>query len=169
MIAIRKFSMDCGWLFLILYLCGKARIDYGYFLQNMRIWSSRSFFIAQSSQENKRVGIKEIAENIHSPEAFLGKILQNLSRAGIIRSMKGPGGGFYLDASDMSTPLSDVVKAIDGENLFVGCGMGLEFCSEQYPCPLHHEFKSIRNSLSEMLQNTTVGQFNDDLIKEKSC
>ncbi|WP_346774519.1 Rrf2 family transcriptional regulator [Sphingobacterium sp. DR205] len=125
------------------------------------------FFIAQRSQENKRVGIKEIAENIHSPEAFLGKILQNLSRAGIIRSMKGPGGGFYLDASDMSTPLSDVVKAIDGENLFVGCGMGLEFCSEQYPCPLHHEFKSIRNSLSEMLQKTTVGQFNDDLIKGK--
>ncbi len=30
------------------------------------------FFIAQRSQENKRVGIKEIAENIHSPEAFLG-------------------------------------------------------------------------------------------------
>ncbi|MGJ1408746.1 RrF2 family transcriptional regulator [Sphingobacterium thalpophilum] len=125
------------------------------------------FFIAQSSQENKRVGIKEIAENIHSPEAFLGKILQNLSRAGIIRSMKGPGGGFYLDAADMATPLSEVVKAIDGDNLFVGCGMGLEFCSEQYPCPLHHEFKSIRNSLSEMLQTTTVGQFNDELIKGK--
>lgn len=125
------------------------------------------FFIAQSSQENKRVGIKEIAESIHSPEAFLGKILQNLSRAGIIRSMKGPGGGFYLDSGDMSTPLSEVVKAIDGENLFVGCGMGLEFCSEQYPCPLHHEFKNIRNNLSEMLQKTTVGQFNDDLIKGK--
>jgi DNA-binding IscR family transcriptional regulator len=45
--------------------------------------------------------------------------------------------------------------------------MGLEFCSEQYPCPLHHEFKSIRNNLSEMLQKTTVGQFNDDLIKGK--
>jgi Rrf2 family protein len=142
--------------------------------QNMGIFSKTCeyglravFFIAQRSQENRRVGIKEIAENIHSPEAFLGKILQNLSRAGVIRSMKGPGGGFYLDTSDMSTPLSDVVKAIDGENLFVGCGMGLEFCSEQYPCPLHHEFKSIRNNLSEMLQKTTVGQFNDDLIKGK--
>jgi len=113
------------------------------------------------------VALKEIAENIHSPEAFLGKILQNLSRAGIIRSMKRPGGGFYLDQGDMSTPLSEVVKAIDGESLFVGCGMGLEFCSEQYPFPLHHEFKTIRNNLSEMLQKTTVGQFNDELINGK--
>ena len=113
------------------------------------------------------MALKEIAENIHSPEAFLGKILQNLSRAGIIRSMKRPGGGFYLDQGDMSTPLSEVVKAIDGESLFVGCGMGLEFCSEQYPCPLHHEFKTIRNNLSEMLQKTTVGQFNDELINGK--
>jgi DNA-binding IscR family transcriptional regulator len=81
--------------------------------------------------------------------------------------MKGPGGGFYLAPEDMNTPLSEVVKAIDGESLFVGCGMGLEFCSEQYPCPLHQEFKSIRNSLAEMLEKTTVGQFNDDLIKGK--
>ncbi len=43
----------------------------------------------------------------------------------------------------------------------------IKFCFEKYPWPFHHEFKSIRNNLSEMLQKTTVGQFNDDLIKGK--
>ncbi|WP_333862376.1 hypothetical protein [Sphingobacterium sp.] len=36
----------------------------------------------------------------------------------MIRSLKGPGGGFYLDSGDISTPLSEAVKAIDGESLF---------------------------------------------------
>ncbi|MGV6946026.1 RrF2 family transcriptional regulator [Sphingobacterium kyonggiense] len=123
------------------------------------------FYIAKSTQLGRKVGIKEIASNIESPEAFLGKILQELSKNGIIRSIKGPNGGFYLTEEEMNKKLIEVVKAIDGDNIFTGCGMGLQQCSEKYPCPLHNEFKAIRNDLTRMLNRITLSQFNDDLIQ----
>lgn len=121
------------------------------------------FFIAHRSSSGKRVGIKEIAEGIQSPEPFLGKIMQELSRKGIVQSVKGPNGGFYMDAEALSRPLSDVVKAVDGDGIFIGCGLGLVHCSETNPCPLHHEFKAIRNNIQKMLHDTPISDFNKDL------
>lgn len=122
------------------------------------------FYIAKCSQQGKKVGFKEIAENINSPEHFLAKILQKLSKEGLIQSSKGPSGGFYLDASNSHRPLADIVIAIEGSEIFTGCGMGLSYCSEENPCPLHNDFKEIRNNLSKMLKTTTIGQFNEQLI-----
>ncbi len=121
------------------------------------------FFIAHRTVNGGRVGIKEIAAGINSPEHFLAKILQDLSRRGIVQSAKGPHGGFYMDKSTLQKPLSQVVEAIDGNGIFVGCGLGLEYCSEDNPCPIHHQFKDIRNQIQEMLQNTTIEEFNGDL------
>ncbi|NGF56822.1 Rrf2 family transcriptional regulator [Parapedobacter sp. SGR-10] len=125
------------------------------------------FYIAQSSHEGRRVGIIEIAEKIKSPQAFLGKILQQLSREGIILSAKGPNGGFFMDGVGLKRPLADVVEAIDGKDIFIGCGLGLDHCSEKEPCPLHHEFKLIRNKISVMLKETSIGQFNQELLLGK--
>lgn len=47
----------------------------------------------------------------------------------------------------------DLVIAIDGDQLFTGCGLGLRQCSEETPCPIHNDFKIIRGELSEMLKN----------------
>ena len=121
------------------------------------------FFIAHRSNSGKRVGIKEISEGIGSPEPFLAKIMQNLSRKGIVQSLKGPNGGFYMDSEALKRPLADIVKAVDGEGIFVGCGLGLEHCSENNPCPLHHEFKAIRNNIQRMLEDTAISDFNEDL------
>jgi len=121
------------------------------------------FFIAHRSSSGRRVGIKEISEGIDSPEPFLAKIMQDLSRKGIVQSAKGPNGGFYMDRETLKRPLADIVKAVDGEGIFVGCGLGLEYCSESNPCPLHHEFKAIRNNIQRMLEDTAIGDFNNDL------
>ena len=63
------------------------------------------FYIAKSTQLGRKVGIKEIASNIQSPEPFLGKILQELSKGGIVKSVKGPNGGFYLTEVEMNKRL----------------------------------------------------------------
>lgn len=121
------------------------------------------FFISHRTSAGGRVGIKEIAKEIGSPEHFLAKILQDLSRRGIVQSAKGPNGGFYMDQNTLKRPLSEVVEAVDGNGIFTGCGLGLDYCSEINPCPLHHEFKGIRNQIKSMLQKTSIGEFNEDL------
>lgn len=121
------------------------------------------FFIAHKTADGGRVGIKEIANGIDSPEHFLAKILQDLSRKGIVQSAKGPNGGFYLDAEALKRPLTDIVEAVDGNAIFTGCALGLKQCSEVNPCPLHSQFKFIRSKIHDLLQNTEIGEFNGDL------
>lgn len=115
-------------------------------------------FIAQRSQTGTKVGVKEIAAAIEAPEYFIAKILQDLSRKGFVLSQKGPAGGFYIEKVLGDCSLADIVKAIDGDSLFKGCGLGLKECSEINPCPIHHKFKKIREAFYNTLEETKIGE-----------
>ena len=116
-----------------------------------------TIYIAVKSLENKRVSLKDIAKEIDSPEAFTAKILQVLSRDGIIDSAKGPMGGFEIDIKKMNKiKLSQVVSAIDGDSIYTKCGLGLKECSAKRPCPVHDQFKKIREDLRKMLETTNI-------------
>jgi Rrf2 family iron-sulfur cluster assembly transcriptional regulator len=116
-----------------------------------------TIFIASQSCQNKRVGLKDIAEKIDSPEAFTAKILQILSKNNIIHSIKGVGGGFDIPRETMKDiKLAQIVNALEGDRVFTGCGLGLTHCSEDHPCPMHEKFKTIRNELEFMLENTNL-------------
>lgn len=121
------------------------------------------FFIAHKTANGGRVGIKEIATGIDSPEYFLAKVLQDLSKRGIVQSAKGRNGGFYLNAESLKQPLSSIVEAVDGNRIFTGCGLRLKQCSEINRCPLHYDFKAIRNQIHQLLVNTTISEFNEEL------
>ncbi|HEV9037212.1 MAG TPA: Rrf2 family transcriptional regulator [Puia sp.] len=120
-------------------------------------------FIALRSKDGDRVGIREIAKGIDSPAHFIAKILQQLVRKGVVQSVKGPNGGFYLDAQGRECPLAKIVRVVDGDQLFSGCGLGLRNCSEVHPCPIHDEFKKIREDITAMLENSYIGEFTERL------
>lgn len=120
-------------------------------------------FIAQKTKDGDKVAIKEIAQGIDSPVHFIAKILQDLSRKGLLQSSKGPNGGFYLDHISMKRSLADIVRAVDGERLFKGCGLGLPQCSESHPCPIHHQFKTVRMQLMQTFETAKVGDLGDAL------
>jgi len=120
-------------------------------------------YIAQKSQGGNKVGIKEIAKGIDSPEHFIAKILQDLSRKGLVQSLKGPNGGFYLEGDDLKHTIADIVKEVDGDKIFSGCGLGLKQCSETHPCPIHHEFKKIRTGVQVMLEKARLDAFTSQL------
>lgn len=118
-----------------------------------------TIFIASKCCENRKVGLKEIAVAIDSPIAFTAKILQKLTKDKIIHSTKGVNGGFEVFQNDLKTiRLIQIVEAIDGDSVFSSCGLGLENCSETHPCPVHFEFKEIKERLHIMLENMTLEQ-----------
>lgn len=122
-------------------------------------------FVSQKSRSGEKVGIKAIAKGIDSPEHFMAKILQDLSRKGLIKSTKGPHGGFFMDETNTRISLAQIVSAIDGDKVFVGCGLGLRACNEKKPCPIHDEFKIVRTKLKNMLETTHIGEFTGNLDK----
>ena len=125
-----------------------------------------SVYIAVQSLEGKRVNLQSISAEINSPEAFTAKILQTLVKHKIIQSLKGPNGGFSIEA-DMTSKvfLSNIVSAIDGDSIYKGCGLGLKECSEKFPCPVHDKFKKIREDLRNMLERTSLFQLSKELMK----
>lgn len=116
-----------------------------------------TLYIAYQSQLQKRVGIKDIAEAINSPEAFTAKILGELVKVGIIHSVKGPHGGFKIAQQKMDTlMLQEIILAIDGDKIYNGCGLGLKECNAIKPCPIHNKFALVRQELKVMLESTLV-------------
>lgn len=123
-----------------------------------------TLYVAHQSQLNNRVGLKDIAKAIASPEAFTAKILQVLAKNEILKSNKGPTGGFEINEDKRQTiKLRDIVFAIDGNTLFKGCGLGLDDCNSLKPCPLHHKFMSIRQDLIAMLESTSLEDLASDV------
>lgn len=121
-----------------------------------------AIFIAQQSLLENKSGVKMVAEKIGSPEAFTGKILKDLSKEKIIKSVKGPYGGFYIEKEAMKkTTLLDIVRAIDGDKIYKGCALGLEKCSEKKPCPLHNQFVEVREHIRKMLKENTLLSMTD--------
>lgn len=123
-----------------------------------------TLYIAAQSLQGKRVVLPEIAKAIDSPEPFTAKILQQLAKAKLVQSNKGPNGGFSLSENDLDNiKLKDLVLAIDGDSLFKECGLGLKSCDEQAPCPIHHTFKPIRAQIIEMLETTSLKTISEQL------
>jgi Rrf2 family protein len=120
-------------------------------------------YVAQRSKGGSKVGIKEIADGIGAPEYFTAKILQDLSRRGLIQSRKGPNGGFCFGNESSNYTLADIVRTIDGDKIFTGCALGLDHCSESKPCPLHNGFKKVRREIQNLLESVRLGTFNQEL------
>lgn len=114
-------------------------------------------YVAAHVPNAKRLGIIELATATDTPQAYAAKILQILSRKGLLSSIKGPHGGFYLDDRQIKQLTAfDVVEAIDGLSMFKTCMLGLRDCSHEHPCPMHHEFLQIRTQLEVALKQTTL-------------
>jgi len=111
-----------------------------------------SIFIAQQSLLDRKVNLREIAEAIESPTAYT-----SISRQKIINTDKGPTGGFSMDKVKLEKiKLSSIICAIDGENIYNDCGLGLKKCNEKMRCPVHNQFIVIREELKKMSETTTI-------------
>ena len=113
-------------------------------------------FLATKHEMNEKAGIREIAEYIGASEHTVGKMLQTLVRQGVINSMKGPAGGFYVSGEQQQQPIINIVEAIDGKHIFRMCGLGLSKCSATHPCPIHHEYKEARDIIERIFRTKKV-------------
>ena len=91
-----------------------------------------------------------------------------MAKQNLVSSTKGPNGGFYIDAEQENMRLLDLVNAIDGDRLFKGCGLGLKHCSEIHPCPIHYEYKAIREGLTKLLSEKSLKAVAEEVASGKA-
>lgn len=100
--------------------------------------------------------VRRIGEELGVSPTFLANVLRALTKRGLLRSRRGPGGGVALAQPAEEISLKDIVLAIDGPGLFEECVLGLPGCGNREPCPLHEEWGPARSGLTAVFEETTV-------------
>ena len=103
--------------------------------------------------------VSEIADELGVPRTYLAKVLQGLTRVGLLHAVRGPGGGVCLARSPREIHLWDVLSALEPAREFEHCFLGLGECNEVQPCPLHDAWGPIRADILAMLQTKSLWEF----------
>lgn len=103
-------------------------------------------------------GAAHVARDTGAPQNYLGKMLQQLAREGLVVSQKGLNGGFRLARPAESINLFDILDPIDRVGRWNGCFMGKPDCSADHPCAVHFEWQSMRDHYLSFLRTTTLAQ-----------
>ncbi len=127
----------------------------------------RAFVHMAQLGDGRYAMVKQIAEDEGIPAPFLAKILQQLARKGMLRSSKGPAGGFALQAPPRQISLLHIVQALDGVPACCQCPMGLADCHDEVPCAMHDSWLGLRSRIMEYLERNTVADLAAALEKKK--
>jgi Rrf2 family protein len=120
-------------------------------------------YVTLHSENSRAIGLKEISDSQQIPLHFLSKILQILVKHKVLSSTKGPSGGFKLLKSAKSLKLIKIVEIIDSLEILDRCGIGLKKCSDETPCPIHFEYKLVKEKTKELLNTKSLFQLCEDV------
>lgn len=130
------------------------------FSQSCR-YAIRALIYLATQPAQALVTVQQISEHEGLPKQFLAKLLQMLARAGLVASVKGPGGGFVLTRDPDAITLYDVVQAIDGTARLEACLLGFADCTRSHRCSTCTHWGDLRRAIKQYLAMTSVGDLRD--------
>ncbi len=113
------------------------------------------------SEPDRLVSIREISQQADIPLPFLGKIVSQLGRHGLVLSRRGPHGGVALKREPGQVTVGDIVDVIDGPLMDGSCALGFAECNDVTPCPIHDSWKRARLEIERTLHLRTL----EDLVE----
>jgi Rrf2 family protein len=106
------------------------------------------------------VSNRDLAERNHIPGRFLEQILLTLKHGRIVRSQKGPRGGYYLARSPHQITLAEVIRLLDGPLAPVSCVSEVAYepcgCPSMETCGLRRVMREVRDTVAGMMESTTL-------------
>lgn len=102
-----------------------------------------------------RLKAREIASEMDIPEAYLPQVLATLIKAGLVGSVAGPDGGYYLARPPAEVSLLEVVEAAEGPLVGETCVLSGGPCNWNGACVLHEHWEEAQDALVARLDQTT--------------
>jgi Rrf2 family protein len=113
-----------------------------------------------AAENGEVVSVATLVNDLGIPRPFLRKVLQELSRKGIVTSSKGLGGGFVLKAEPAHVRLLDIREAFQGTFSMNECIFKKKLCPSRGTCALRKKIGAIEQNVYDELKNVTL----EDLI-----
>jgi len=127
----------------------------------------RAMFEIAREYERGPLSIKEIARRQGVSIPYLEQLLNRLRRAGLIKSQKGPGGGYVLIKRPEEISIGIILKVLEGPVALTNClapASDRRECSLVKKCVARLLWQSLGNKIEEFLENITL----QDLLSASS-
>jgi Rrf2 family protein len=108
-----------------------------------------------AAHEDRPLTAQQIAEATRVPAGYLAKVLQGLSRAGLLRSQRGLGGGFTLARPSTDLSVWEVIQAVDPIRRIINCPLGFEVHKDNL-CALHRELDDAIARVEKQFSRCTI-------------
>ena len=105
-----------------------------------------------------RVPAADVAAALDVPENYLSKILHALSRSGVVRSERGPRGGYRLARSPERMSVADVIVPFDPIAIESRCLLGNPRCPGSHPCAAHDRWRRVSEPVTGFFRDTSVSE-----------
>jgi len=97
-----------------------------------------------------------LATEIKVPQTTVSKVLHNLSRAGILTSERGVGGGYRLADAPENISVADVIWALEGPVAITDCCISVDECDLHTTCPVGGHWQKINQVVKNALESITL-------------
>jgi Rrf2 family protein len=111
-----------------------------------------------SQEKGRTVSANEISQSMTVPRSFLAKILQRLSKNGIVRSIQGIAGGFELVNKPGKINVLEVIEAIQGPTAVNVCAVDEHNCDRSDACPVHPVWVELREDIEKRLKKESFAK-----------
>jgi Rrf2 family protein len=106
-----------------------------------------------SKDPDRVIMVDSIARDKKIPKSFLAKILQKLTKAGIVKSFRGVNGGYQLDKHPSEVSLLNIIESIEGPVVMNECAMNKKICDMSDSCTVHPVWVKIRKVVEGALSD----------------
>ncbi|HOO96650.1 MAG TPA: Rrf2 family transcriptional regulator [Caldisericia bacterium] len=115
-----------------------------------------------SRNTDRTVTSQEISQTLHSSKDHTDKVMQRLTKAGVIKTKRGPAGGYQLAKDLDKLSMLEVYEAIEGDISQVECPLNMAFCGG-HGCIMGDLFVSIQNQVRDYLENTSMQKLSESV------
>lgn len=104
----------------------------------------------------KPVSLRDVSERQSISEKYLEQIVTPLSRAGLVRSVRGAGGGYLLTRLPGEYTVGDILRPLEGDLAPVECATDTQFCHRCGECVTVALWQEIHKAVSQVVDNITL-------------
>ena len=131
-------------------------------LSSTGAYAVRAVLFLAAREGQGPVRVDDVARALDVPRNYLSKVLHALVKEGLLRSVRGPRGGFELAVASSSVTLIQVVEPFDEIEARRSCLLGCGECRDSDPCVLHEHWRGVAEDVATFFRETAL----DDVVHD---
>ena len=131
-------------------------------------YGTRAMLDIAINYEKGPVSVKSMAHRQGISVKYMEQLIPLLKMAGLIRSVRGAGGGYTLSKDVHQINLRDIIDALEGSMFPVDCVDNPEICNRANKCVTYEIWKAIQDTINNMLDSITLADMVERQLKINS-